>query len=182
MPVELRRDDHDDLAAHDYYAARDDEPAAHDHHRARHDHDPIPNNYGARRDDHDTAADDHYSATHYEHHTAGYHDVRERLDYVHYFASHDDHHDFACSCVRGPRRRADVGERVAEVAGGLVEPRVITASDALFVLRTGVGSETCALCVCDVNGSGGVTASDALVVLRQAVGQSVSLQCPACSP
>jgi cysteine-rich repeat protein len=68
------------------------------------------------------------------------------------------------------------------LAAGGVQPRAVTASDALFVLRTGVGSETCLLCVCDVNASGSVTASDALVVLRQAVGQSVSLLCPACSP
>jgi hypothetical protein len=67
------------------------------------------------------------------------------------------------------------------LAAGPDQPRAITASDALFVLRTGVGSETCVLCVCDVNASGGVTASDALIVLRNAVGQSVALQCPACS-
>jgi hypothetical protein len=67
------------------------------------------------------------------------------------------------------------------VIGGQVgpAPRVITATDALFVLRTSVGLETCDLCVCDVNGSGSVTASDALAVLRTGVGQPVSLQCPA---
>jgi hypothetical protein len=59
--------------------------------------------------------------------------------------------------------------------------RVVTATDALFVLRAAVGSETCQLCVCDVNGSGGVTASDALVTLSAAVGQPVSLMCPPCS-
>ena len=58
---------------------------------------------------------------------------------------------------------------------------VVTASDALFVLRAAVGSASCELCVCDVNGSGTVTASDALVVLRRAVGQPVELACPACT-
>jgi uncharacterized delta-60 repeat protein len=56
----------------------------------------------------------------------------------------------------------------------------ITASDALFVLRAGVGSATCLLCVCDVNDSGSTSATDALVVLRFAVGQAVALTCPSC--
>jgi Tol biopolymer transport system component len=56
----------------------------------------------------------------------------------------------------------------------------VKASDSLYILRTAVGSETCSLCVCDVDGSGAVTATDALVTLKAAVGQSVSLQCPAC--
>jgi trimeric autotransporter adhesin len=57
----------------------------------------------------------------------------------------------------------------------------VTAGDALTALRTGVGSASCAACICDVNGQGGVTASDALVILRVAVGQSVTLSCPACT-
>ncbi|HYC54593.1 MAG TPA: PQQ-dependent sugar dehydrogenase [Candidatus Binatia bacterium] len=56
----------------------------------------------------------------------------------------------------------------------------INASDALFVLHAAVGSQPCAFCVCDVNGSGEVTASDALTVLRAAVGNDVDLLCPAC--
>jgi hypothetical protein len=60
-------------------------------------------------------------------------------------------------------------------------PRLITASDALFVLRTAVGSATCELCVCDVDSSGAVTASDALATLKSAVGQGVALTCPACT-
>jgi hypothetical protein len=63
---------------------------------------------------------------------------------------------------------------------GAALPRVITASDALFVLRTAVGTASCLACVCDVNGSGSVTASDALIVLRRAVGQQVGLACPSC--
>jgi hypothetical protein len=58
---------------------------------------------------------------------------------------------------------------------------VVTATDALFVLRAAVGSETCALCVCDVNGSASITASDALLALNFAVGQPIELMCPPCS-
>jgi hypothetical protein len=52
------------------------------------------------------------------------------------------------------------------------------ASDCLFILRTAVGSETCApACICDTNGAGGTTATDALVCLKKAVGQAVDLLC-----
>jgi hypothetical protein len=53
-----------------------------------------------------------------------------------------------------------------------------TASDALFVLKTAVGSVGCDLCSCDVDASGSVTATDALSVLKRAVGQAVELTCP----
>jgi hypothetical protein len=55
-----------------------------------------------------------------------------------------------------------------------------TASDALAVLRAAVGTESCAVCTCDADGSGGVAATDALAVLRRAVGLSVPLLCAAC--
>jgi cysteine-rich repeat protein len=51
-------------------------------------------------------------------------------------------------------------------------------SDALFVLRTAVGTVSCHPVVCDVNGSGDITTSDALAVLRAAVGQPVLFDCP----
>jgi hypothetical protein len=72
---------------------------------------------------------------------------------------------------------------IAQVHGdaGPSEPRVVTATDALFVLRAAVGIETCAPCVCDTNGSGAVTASDALLTLSFAVGQPVELTCPPCN-
>ena len=57
----------------------------------------------------------------------------------------------------------------------------VTATDALFILRAGVGSETCADCVCDANGSGSVTATDALLALQVAVGLDVPLNCPPCT-
>jgi hypothetical protein len=56
----------------------------------------------------------------------------------------------------------------------------VTASDALFTLRAGIGLESCALCVCDADNSGNVSATDALTILRAAVGQPVTLNCPAC--
>jgi hypothetical protein len=74
----------------------------------------------------------------------------------------------------------DPVDRAALRLGGLPRASSLTASDALFILRTAVGSETCALCVCDVDASDMVTATDALVTLKAAVGQSVSLSCPAC--
>lgn len=69
-------------------------------------------------------------------------------------------------------------------AGGCGQPLSTggtpTSADALFILKTAVGSETCALCVCDVNSSGTNTTADALIVLRKAVGQNMTLTCPAC--
>jgi hypothetical protein len=64
--------------------------------------------------------------------------------------------------------------------GASMRDSLITASDALYVLRTAVGSATCALCLCDVDGNLNVTAVDALVTLKTAVGQSTVLNCPAC--
>ena len=60
----------------------------------------------------------------------------------------------------------------------------IRSSDALFILRTAVGTESCDDCVCNVDSSAGastITASDSLRTLRKAVGISVELVCPACS-
>lgn len=68
----------------------------------------------------------------------------------------------------------------ASVCGDKNGDEAVTATDALGVLRTAVGLDSCELCVCDVDGSGAVAASDALAVLRVAVGQPVPLDCPAC--
>lgn len=54
------------------------------------------------------------------------------------------------------------------------------ASDALYVLRVAVGSAACDLCVCDINGSGGVAAGDALTILKAAVGIEIDYDCPPC--
>ncbi len=53
----------------------------------------------------------------------------------------------------------------------------ITATDALGILRTAVGSETCPPCVCDVDMSETFTATDALAALRNAVGLLAELGC-----
>ena len=69
----------------------------------------------------------------------------------------------------------------ASLHTGVVQSRMITATDALIVLRTAVSAAQCSACVCDVNNSGGITATDALIVLRFAVGQPVALDCPPCA-
>ncbi len=56
----------------------------------------------------------------------------------------------------------------------------LTATDALFILASAIGLQTCSTCVCDVDGSGGVAASDALRTLQAAVGTPVELACPPC--
>jgi len=64
--------------------------------------------------------------------------------------------------------------------GDINVSETVTASDALYVLKTAVGSETCDLCLCDANGSETITASDAQLVLKVAVGQDVATNCPGC--
>jgi hypothetical protein len=71
--------------------------------------------------------------------------------------------------------------KCVDTCGDSNSDREIKASDALFVLRTAVGTETCALCLCDVNGSNTVTASDALTALRIAVGVELATVCPGCA-
>ncbi|MFN2425315.1 MAG: dockerin type I domain-containing protein [Candidatus Binatia bacterium] len=54
----------------------------------------------------------------------------------------------------------------------------ITAGDALYSLRSAVGSAECINEICDYNGDGRITATDSLFILRTAVGQNVAPQCP----
>jgi len=63
----------------------------------------------------------------------------------------------------------------------VVDSDVVTTSDALFVLAASTGTETCPLCECDLDNSGGVFSSDALIALNASVGNPVLLICPACS-
>jgi exonuclease III len=70
---------------------------------------------------------------------------------------------------------------VALTAGHAPSTDLVTASDALFILGAAVGIQTCDVCVCDADGSGGVVATDALLTLQSAVGLPVTLQCPPCS-
>jgi hypothetical protein len=58
---------------------------------------------------------------------------------------------------------------------------VVTATDALMVLRGAVGSLGCPACLCDVDGGGGVTALDALMTLGVSIGRDLPLACPACA-
>jgi hypothetical protein len=54
----------------------------------------------------------------------------------------------------------------------------IAATDALFALRTAVGTGICPAWICDFNGDGSIAASDALAILRAAVGQTTTPDCP----
>jgi hypothetical protein len=56
----------------------------------------------------------------------------------------------------------------------------IRSTDALVALYAAVGTESCELCVCDVNDSGAVTAVDAQALLAASVALPVELVCPAC--
>lgn len=79
--------------------------------------------------------------------------------------------------VAVPLATASSGDCGIPVTTG-AEPK---SSDCLFILRTGVGLGSCALCVCDTNGNGSISAGDALICLKVAVGQDVDLHCPSCS-
>jgi Tol biopolymer transport system component len=82
--------------------------------------------------------------------------------------------------VEPPEECGDPVPDGALAAGRPEGPRLVRASDALYMLRAAVGSGTCELCVCDVDGNGSVAATDALITLKIAVGQPLTLQCPAC--
>lgn len=75
----------------------------------------------------------------------------------------------------------------APLSGGSSSPYLtasprgkVSAADALYVLRAAVGLESCDLCICDINGNGGIQSSDALLVLQLAVGFDIPLRCPPC--
>lgn len=53
-----------------------------------------------------------------------------------------------------------------------------TIIDSLYILRTTVGLQSCALEICDVDSSGEVSLVDALIVLNRAAGIDVELNCP----
>ena len=57
-----------------------------------------------------------------------------------------------------------------------------TATDALWVHRTGVGLAACENTVCSIDGSCAITAGDALRVLAIATGQQIELDCTGCAP
>lgn len=62
--------------------------------------------------------------------------------------------------------------------GDVNDDGVRNATDALLVLRSAVGLQSCSLLVCDIDGDMHLRASDALRLLQYAVGLPVLLQCP----
>jgi hypothetical protein len=56
----------------------------------------------------------------------------------------------------------------------------VSVSDALRALKTAVGLEICAACLCDVNSDGKINVTDALRVLIRSVGSDIVLICPTC--
>ncbi len=84
-------------------------------------------------------------------------------------------------CGDTPVGGLTTGPTIAATIAPAADERVITASDALVILRTAVGLLDCVLCICDVDSSGAITATDALAVLRNSVGLSGDLNCPACT-
>jgi hypothetical protein len=96
--------------------------------------------------------------------------------------------DFACADLGNPENNdfqtvplAATSPCNPPACGDATDDGDLTASDALFALNAAVDLLSCALCVCDVDGSGSVTASDALRILNAAVGLPVTLDCPACT-
>jgi len=77
-------------------------------------------------------------------------------------------------------QRFSVDPAVGSVCGDATEDLLLTASDALAVLRTAIGTGACEVCVCDTNASGTVTATDALWVLRAVLGLPAAVHCTSC--
>src|SRR5688572_14269576 len=64
------------------------------------------------------------------------------------------------------------------LCGDANNDETISAPDALFALKTSVGTAECIPERCDYNGNGMVQSSDALLILKVAVGASIEPQCP----
>lgn len=80
-------------------------------------------------------------------------------------------------CDRWPCDPA--GPYYEEKCGDTDGNRVLSAIDALAVLRVAVSLNTCALTICDTDRDTTIDVADALRVLRAAVGLDVLLACPA---
>ncbi len=78
-----------------------------------------------------------------------------------------------CVCGDPVGDGANMANKAALTTAG-----IITASDALAILKAAVGLLSCELCACDVDDSGMITATDALTVLGVAVGLGNTLDCP----
>lgn len=68
----------------------------------------------------------------------------------------------------------------AEVCGDANNDGIISAPDALKILRYATGLGACTKCVCDADGNGTVKTTDALVVLNASVGDFSGLACAGC--
>ena len=76
------------------------------------------------------------------------------------------------------KRTGDISRDVElSTCGDFNNDGVVTATDALAILRAAVGSSECLPCVCDVDMSGAFTATDALAALQHAVGVLANLNC-----
>jgi hypothetical protein len=72
------------------------------------------------------------------------------------------------------------GREIVRSCGDAVGREGVTASDALFILRVGIGLASCQRCLCDCDGSGTFSASDAQRALLAAIAETIVLSCPAC--
>jgi hypothetical protein len=79
--------------------------------------------------------------------------------------------------ARAPEAHAD------PICGDATGDGKVASADALFALRSAVGSEMiCPPPRCDTNRSGSITATDAMAILKSAVGLNVVLLCPSEEP
>ena len=67
-----------------------------------------------------------------------------------------------------------------DICGDANSDDLITAQDALKIMRYSTGLGTCTKCVCDADGNGTVKTTDALVVLNASVGDYSGLACAGC--
>jgi subtilisin family serine protease len=67
--------------------------------------------------------------------------------------------------------------QAAAVCGDPTGDGQVATNDALYTLRAGVAQVTCALSICDVDGTGSINTADALKILRNATGLPPALAC-----
>ena len=72
------------------------------------------------------------------------------------------------------------GREIVRSCGDVIGREGVTATDALYVLRVGIGLASCQRCLCDCDGSGAFSASDAQRALLASIGETIVLACPAC--
>ena len=75
---------------------------------------------------------------------------------------------------------ASDSREIVRSCGDVIGREGVTATDALYVLRVGIGLASCQRCLCDCDGSGAFSASDAQRALLASIGETIVLACPAC--